>query len=437
MASLSPSGPIPPPPVAGAPPPGSWRSRTFASFEVPNYRWFFFGQGTSLVGSWIRSTAQGWLVYTLTGSRLDLGTVAALAQLPLFLAPLAGSVADRVDKRRLLVVLAAAAMALSLALSWLTWTGEVRVGHVMALAALAGLEFAFELPTRQSWVVEMVGRGHLMNAIALNSAMFNAARMVGPAAAGLLMGAFAGGGREGALRGIALCFLVDGLSFLAVIFALTRIRPARPAAPRKGDGLLEGLGAGFAYVRGNRRARVLLTLMAITIVFGWSYLALMPAFAKDVLGLGERGFGLLLSANGVGAALGALWVAGRGEAPSRLALRRRVFGSIGLFAAMVVAFSRTRDPWLAAAALAPAGFGAISFVSTSNTLIQQAVPDELRGRVMGIWGMVFGGSFPVGSWLLSRVADRTDTALAITLGGGACLVLCGLVWLRLPPSGDG
>jgi MFS family permease len=427
----------PPPTVAAeAPPTGSWRRRTFASFGVPGYRWFFFGQGTSFVGSWVRATAQGWLVYTLTGSRLDLGTVAALGQLPLFLAPVAGSIADRVDKRRLLVVLAAFAMAISLVLAWLTWTGQVRVGHVMVLAALAGVEFAFELPTRQSWVVEVVGREHLMNAIALNSAMFNSARMAGPALAGLLMGTFAGEGRDGAMRGIAFCFLVDGLSFLAVIFALLRIRPVHAAARAAPGGLAESLREGFAYVRGNRRARILLTLMAISIVFGWSYLALMPALAKDVLGLDETGFGLLLAANGVGAALGALWVAGRPEAKTRRVLRRRVFGSIALFGSMVVALSFQRDPRLAAVAVALSGFGAISFVSTGNTLIQQAVPDALRGRVMGIWGLVFGGSFPTGSWLLGLLAERTDVPFAIGLGGALCLALSAVVWLRLPPAAD-
>jgi MFS family permease len=432
------SEPLPPDALPEAPPPGAWHRRTFASFSVANYRWFFLGQGTSLVGSWVRSTAQGWLVYLLTGSRLDLGTVAALGQLPLVLSPLAGAVADRMDKKRLLYGLAAFAMALSLALAALVWTGEVRTWHVMVVAALAGLEMAFEIPVRQSYVVEMVGKRHLLNAIALNSAMFNGARMVGPALAGVLMGLFAGGEEAGApaLRGIAICFLVDGLSFLAVIFALFRIR-STPARRAEEGGLRQRLAAGFAYVRGSRRARVLLTLLGVCTVFGWSYLALMPAFAKDVLHLGERGFGLLLSANGIGASLGALWVAGRPETGDRASIRRRVFGSLGLFASMVVVFSRMTHPWLAAAALALAGFGAISFVSTSNTLIQLAVPDHLRGRVMGIWALVFGGAMPVGSWIVGATAQATDTPLAITLSGAACLALSGLVWLRLPPAGRG
>jgi MFS family permease len=410
----------------------TYASRTFASFSVPNYRWFFFGQGTSLVGSWVRSAAQGWLVYLLTGSRLDLGSVAALGQLPLVLSPFAGALADRIDKRKLLVGLAAFAMALSLALSWLVWTGEVRTWHIMVIAALAGVEMAVEIPVRQSYVVEMVGRERLLNAIALNSAMFNAARMIGPAVAGLLMGAFSGGGAP-PLRGIAVCFLFDGLSFLAVIFALLRIRSAPLEKPPEEGGWRDRLTAGFRYVRGDRRARVLLVLLGVCTVFGWSYLALMPAFAKDILRLGEQGFGLLLSANGVGAALGALWVAGRPESEGRGAIRRRVFGSLGLFAAMVIVFSRMTDPWAAAACLAVAGFGAISFVSTSNTLIQMAVPNHLRGRVMGIWAFVFGGSMPLGSWLIGAAAEHWDTPVAIALSGAACLALSGIVWLRLPP----
>jgi MFS family permease len=412
---------------------------------VANYRWFFFGQGTSLVGSWVRSSAQSWLVYLITGSRMDLGTVAALGQLPLVLSPLAGAVADRLDKRRLLTGLAAFAMALSLVLAALVWTGEVRTWQIMLVAALAGLEMAFEIPVRQSYVVEMVGREHLLNAIALNSAMFNGARMVGPAVAGVLMGLFTAGVpgtedpsalRDAAMRGIALCFLVDGLSFLAVMFALTRIRSSPAEVPDEEGGWKGRLTAGFTYIRGDRRTRILLALLGVCTVFGWSYLAMMPAFAKDVLHLGEQGYGFLLSANGVGAALGALWVAGRPEPASRLAIRRRVFGSLGLFATMVIVFSRMRDPWLAAATLALAGFGAISFVSTSNTLIQLAVPDHLRGRVMGIWALVFGGSMPVGSLFVGMVAQRTDTSLAITLSGACCLVLSGLVWLRLPPPDD-
>lgn len=413
-----------------------WRRRTFASFAVPNYRWFFFGQGTSLVGSWMRATAQGWLVYSLTGSRLDLGTVAALSQVPLFLSPVAGAFADRMDKRRLLMALASFCMVLSLTLAALVGSGEVRVGHVMLIACLAGCEMAVELPARQSYVVEMVGREHLLNAIALNSAMFNTARMIGPALAGLLMWAFGGRTPEAAMRGIALCFLVDGCSYSAVIFALTRIRTDPRAEPPADGGWRERLLAGFAYVRGDRRARLLLTLLAICILFGWSYVAVLPAFAKDVLGLGERGFGLLLSANGVGAAAGALWVAGRREAASRALLRRRVFGSLMLFGTMVVVFSRMTEPVLAGACLALAGFGAISFVSTSNTLIQLAVPDHLRGRVMGIWALVFGGSMPLGSWMVGALAQATDTPLAIGVSGAACLLFSGIVWLRLPPVGE-
>lgn len=438
------TSPAPPAAPAQSAPSPPWKRRTFASFAVPNYRWFFVGQGTSLVGSWVRSAAQGWLVYLLTGSELMLGTVAACSQLPLVLSPLAGAIADRLDKRRFLMGLALVAMCLTLTLAGLSWTGSVRPWHIMVVAALAGVEMAFELPTRQSYVVEMVGREHLHNAIALNSAMFNSARMIGPALAGLLMGAFsasgAGGGdaealRLASLRGIGLCFLVDGLSYLAVLFALTRIHTERTHAASEG-GWAERLGAGFRYVSGNRRARVILLLLSVAVVFGWSYMALMAAFAQDVLHLDERGYGLLMSCNGLGACVGALWVAGRPEATSRRVVRRRVFGALWLFGTMVIVFSRMADPRLAGAALAVAGFGAIAFVSTSNTLIQLAVPDHLRGRVMGIWALVFGASMPTGSWLVGLVAEWTGPRQAITLSAITCLLLSGLVWLRLPPPSD-
>jgi MFS family permease len=226
---------------------------------------------------------------------------------------------------------------------------------------------------------------------------------------------------------------VDGLSFLAVIVALGRIRSLPlERAPEEG-GWWERLLAGFAYVRGDLRARVLLVLLAVCTIFGWSYLALMPAHAKDVLHLDAAGYGRLLSANGVGAALGALLVAGRPEAATRREIRRRVFGALGLFGSMVVAFAWMPGALLAGAALALAGFGAIAFVSTSNTLIQVAVPNHLRGRVMGIWALVFGGSMPVGSFLIGHLAEATDTPVAIAASGTLCLVLSGLAWLRLPP----
>ncbi len=426
---MSPTSDIPdavPPPASASPAPAvdeGWRERLFGAFAVENFRWFFFGQGVSLVGSWMRTAAQAWLVYEITGSKTELGLVAALSQLPLVLfSPLAGTLADRVDKRRLLMGLSVFAAALSIALGVLALLDVVEPWHVRLIAFLSGVEMACEIPVRQSFVVEMVGRRHLTNAIALNSFLFNTARVVGPALAGLLMG----------LVGPAICFLLDGASFGAVLVALARIRPRRTALAQEEGGWFGRLRAGFRYVRDERRTRILIVLLGIGGVFGWSFMALMPAFAKDVLSLGAGGYGLLYAAMGAGAATGALWVAGRAAA-SGMRLRHQVFGSIWLSAVMVVAFSQAPNAWLAGGALVLAGFGMLGFVSASNGLIQDTVPDALRGRVMGIWALVFGGTTPLGAYLLGHAAEAWGPRPAVAASGGACLLLSAAVYLRMPP----
>jgi MFS family permease len=403
--------------------PLAWARQTLASLSLRNFRLFYLGQGTSLVGTWVRRTALGWLVYELTGSRALLGTVMAVALVPLFvLSPLAGAIADRVDKRRLIVASMALASLTSAAIATLVLAGRAEVWHLMALAALGGVAFAFEAPARQAVVVEMVGRDHLLNAIALNSALVNLSRIVGPGIAGLLMGTV----------GIGFCFLLDALSYLVAIGSFLAMDLPRRLPPPATESRWQQLMAGFVEVHHNRRVRTLLLLLFFMGVFGWSAQTLMPAIAQDLLHFSELRYGVLMSTFGVGAIVGALIVAGRaGKNTSRL----QVFGGLWTLCAgaLVVSVSRAFLPL--SLGLAVAGFGAVMFLSTSNTLIQTSVDDAIRGRVMGIWAVGFGGSLPLGALLSGWVAEVISPFLTIGIFAGV-LAAAGLaVWWRLPRGG--
>jgi MFS family permease len=397
------------PTEAPFPPPEPWAKRTFAAFSSPNYRLFFLGQGVSMVGSWARSTAQGWLVYDLTGDKRKLAWVSAASLLPLALLALpAGAVIDRVDKRRLLLWTQVVQMALSAALATLVATGAVRWEHVLAIATGMGIAVAFEMPCRQAFVVEMVGKENLRNAVALNSILFNLALILGPAIAAGLM----------ATVGIWACFAFDALSFVAIIagFAWMVLPPHAPR-PRTEHGWAH-LTAGVRYVARDLRVRTLMTLLAIAMVFGWSYSSLLPAYARDVLREGETGYAWLFASSGVGACVGALWVAGRhGGRPHWV-----VFGTLWLFSASLLGFASTT--WLAPAMAlrALAGLSMIAFFATCNYAIQVSVPDALRGRVMALWALVFGASLPLGNVLMGEVAQRLGTSHAIGGGAAACLL---------------
>jgi MFS family permease len=394
----------------------------FASLAIRPYRIFFIGQGVSLVGTWMRQTAQGWLVYDLTGSKLLLGTASALGLLPLFfLSTVAGAMADRLPKRRLLLWAQTAMMAVSLTVAILVASDQIRVWHLMLAAGLIGTAFAVDLPTRQSFYITLVGRRDLLNAIALNSAAFNAARILGPAAAGLIMASF----------GLAACFYADAASFVAVLASLLllRVTETPPAGP--GTSHRQMLREGFAYVRSTRSVKTLLFLLGVVSVFGWSYVALIPAYARDVLDLREAGYGALLAAHGAGALAGALFVASRGE---RRRARAQVFGGLWLFSLSLGAFAVVQSMALAYVTLAISGAGLIAFISTANTQIQWTVPDALRGRVMGVWGLVFGGGLPLGSVLLGALAEKLGVRAALGLGACICLVVSAAVYFSLPPS---
>ena len=382
--------------------------QTFSSLRHRNFRLFFFGQLISLVGTWMQNTAQGWLIYKLTGSRILLGVVAAAGSAPLALFSIWGGwIADHYPKRSVLIVTQTISMTLAFILTAIVWAGMVQPWHILVIAFLSGVVLAFDMPSRQSFMVEMSSREDLMNAISLNSSIVNGARIIGPAVAGEIM----------ARAGMTFCFFLNGVSFLAVIIGLRLMRlPQHIPRVRKETPLQQALG-GFRYVRTNFRLMALMSLFAVVGVFGWSYAVLMPAFARDILHLSEKGYGRLMASNGCGALLAALLLASAGD---RLSKRLLVFGGVLLFSAMLILFALSRNDLLSHLLLGGAGFGMMLFFSLSNTLIQTSVPDELRGRVMGIWALIFGGIIPIGSLEAGALAHAINLSGTLIINASIC-----------------
>jgi MFS family permease len=392
---------------------------TFASLRHRNFRLFFAGQLVSLIGTWMQNTAQGWLVYQLTGSKLLLGVVAAVGSTPMMLFSIwGGSVADRHSKRQIILCTQTGMMLLAFVFAGLVWSGLIRPWHILVLAALGGLAMAFDMPARQAFMVEMTNREDLINAISLNSSIVNGARVVGPSVAGLLM----------ARVGIEMCFFLNGLSFLAVIAGLWMMRLPKFIPPARPSSAWAHAVEGFAYVWQHRRMRTILILFAIVGIFGWSYSVLMPAFARDVLHVGQTGYGVLLSANGIGALLGALTVATVGNQVNR---RFLVLGGLWVFSAMLLLLGWTSSYRVALVCLGIAGWGMLLFFSTTNTLLQTSASDEMRGRVMGIWALVFGGMTPIGGLEAGTLSHYAGLRWAVTLGAMICALAALVVWINV------
>jgi len=383
--------------------------KTFSAFKHRNFRLYFIGQLISFTGTWMTTTAQGWLVYQLTGSKALLGVVAAAASAPMLIfATLGGWIADRYPKRSVIVCTQISSMMLSLAMAALVWTKIVQPWQIIMLAVLGGITMAFDMPARQSFVIEMTSREDLMNAISLNSSAFNCARIVGPSIAGLLM----------AHISIAACFLCDGLSFIPVIAGLLLMRfPKKETEIASGGGAIAQALEGFRYVWGHRRVLTILALFTVVGVFGWSYSVLLPAFARDILHLGANGYGLLMAGSGVGALVAALTVASAGH---MLSTRTMALGGVWIFSGTLVLFAFTKNLYLGVILLAIVGFGLVLYFSTSNTVLQSIVPDEMRGRVMGIWALIFGGMIPLGSLEAGLMADVLGTPATMAVGALIC-----------------
>jgi MFS family permease len=385
------------------------------AFHHRNYRLFFTGQLVSLVGTWMQQVAQAWLVLQLTGDPIWLGIVASAQFLPVMILGLFGGVlADALPKRQVLLAAQVAMMILAFVLAALVITDVVEVWMILVLAVLLGIANAVDMPVRQSFAVELVGRDHVGNAVALNSAMFNAARIVGPAAAGLAIGAF----------GVAAAFLVNGLSFLAVIVGLWLIDddelelPTRIDRPTTARAVVDNLVDGLAYVRQTPVVLLAVVVVGTVATAGMNWNVLIPAFAQDELNSDAAGYGFLMAASGVGALVAALrLVVGGRPRPSRLATGALVLGVASVALALFRVFP------LSLGLMFLAGFGAILMAATGNTTIQTAVPDHLRGRVMSVYTTVFSASVPIGGLAMGAIASAFGTAVAIGVGGILTLVV--------------
>jgi len=384
-----------------------------------NYQLFFAGQLISLIGTWMDQVAESWLVYRLTGSALLLGTVAFAAQIPVFLlAPIGGALADRYNRRRILVGTQSSMMALTFVLAWLTLSHRVQIWHVVTLAALTGIVNAFDLPARQAFVVDMVSRTDLVNAIALNSSMFNGARIIGPALAGIVVAAI----------GEGWCFFANGISFIAVIAGLLMMRMERPRQALEGSPV-ENIIEGFRFVAGTGPVRALMSLLGLVSFTAMPYAVLMPVFAAQILHGGARALGLLMGCSGAGALMGALTLAMR---KTLKGLSVWVAVSCAGFGTALLLFSFSRSMWLSCALLVPAGFCMMIQMASSNTLIQSMVPDRLRGRVMSVYAMTFMGMAPLGALLAGSLAHNLGAPWTVAIGGIISIAGAAVFGARLP-----
>jgi MFS family permease len=394
----------------------SWRA-----LRHHNYRLFFTGQLISLMGTWMHSAAQSWLVYRLTGSSLLLGTLGFATQFPVFLlAPAGGVLADAKSRHRIVLWTQSLSMALAFALAALTLAGVVRVWHVVVVATLLGIVNAFDIPARQAFVNDMVGKEDLLNAIALNSTVFHGARIVGPAVAGFVISATSEG----------WCFFVNGLSFFAIIVALLMMRMSPATPPQPSGSALRNLLEGFEFVSHPGLVRSLLLLLGLVSIAGMPYAVLLPVFADRILHGGPRALGFLMGAAGIGALSGALRLATRSDASG---LTRWVAFCAALCGASLVAFSHSRIFWLSAALLVPVGFSVTMQMVASNTVIQKLAPDALRGRVLAVYAMMFMGMQPVGALIGGALAQRIGAQSTVALGGIACLAGSALFALSALP----
>ncbi|MGH9456197.1 MAG: MFS transporter [Thermoanaerobaculia bacterium] len=385
-----------------------------------NYRLFFSGQLLSLVGTWLQSVAQAWLVYRLTDSALLLGLIGFANNFPVFfVAPFGGMVADRANRRRVLLATQIASMLLAGGLAAVTLTGVVRTWHVFVLATLLGVVNGFDIPARQSFVVDLVGRDDLVNAIALNSTAFNLARVAGPALAGIIV----------AVAGEGPCFLMNAVSYLAVIGGLAMIRLPDVVRGATGESTIRVLTGGFRFAGATGPIRALLLLLVVLSFTGMPYTVLMPIFADELLGRGARGLGMLMGATGIGALAGSISLATR---KTVIGLGRWVARAALGFGVCLVLFSVSRSFWLSVALLLPVGFSMVLSMAASNTLIQAMVPDEIRGRVMAVYSMVFMGGAPLGALFAGALAESLGAPLTVAAGGLLTIAAATVFWLRLP-----
>ncbi len=382
----------------------------FRALQHRNFQLFIAGQLISLIGTWMQTTAQLWLIYELTGSAAFLGVLGFASQVPmLFLSSLGGYVGDRYDRKRGVIATQSASMILAFVLAALKLTNIVNKWEVLVIAFLVGIVNAFDVPIRQAFFVQMVGKEDLPNAIALNSSIFNGARVVGPAMAGFAIAWF----------GEGWCFFLNGLSFVAVIVALLMMRIERTETKPSEDSPLKSFVQGFHFAMSDAAVRPALLLLSVLSLFGLQYSVFLPIYANDILRGGARILGLLMSAAGVGAVLGALHFAARTHYKG---LARWIAATSMTCAAGLIIFSQARFFWLCAAVLFVVGFAATSQMAATNTLIQNRVPDELRSRVMAVYATMFMGVQPIGSLIAGGVAKHIGAPYTLTVFGSLVLI---------------
>ena len=398
----------------------------FRALKHRNFQLFIAGQLVSLIGTWMQTTAQLWLVYRLTGSAALLGVFGFANQIPmLVLASVGGYIGDRYSRHRGVIATQTISMLLAFLLAGLTLTHLVKVWHLIAVTLLVGIVNAFDVPIRQAFFVQMVGKADLPNAIALNSSIFNGARVVGPAIAGFAI----------AWVGEGWCFFLNGLSFLAVIFALTAMKIGPQERTDSGESPLQNLLQGFRFAMYDRPIRSTLLLMSMLSIFGLQYSVFMPIFAEDVLHSGARGLGYLMSAAGVGAVLGALQFAAR---TAYKGLAKWIAAMSVICSVCLMIFSQSKIFWLSILVLFIVGFAATSQMAATNTTVQNRSPDALRGRLMAVYATMFMGVQPLGALLAGGIAKRMGAPATLAIFGAICLlgslIFAAWVLLRVRPG---
>jgi MFS family permease len=393
----------------------------FRSFQYRNYRLFFSGQSISLIGTWIQRIATPWLVYHLTGSALLLGVIGFAGQIPTFLiAPFAGVMTDRWNRYHILIGTQIAAMIQALILALLYFTGTIEIWHIVLLNVFLGCVNAFDVPARQSFVIEMVEKKEdLGNAIALNSSMVNGARLLGPSIAGILI----------AFTGEGICFLLNGISYLFVIVSLLLMKVKPRKIKRKDTNVLKELKDGFSYAFGFAPIKYIIFLLSMVSLMGMQYAVLMPVFAKEILHGGSHTFGFLMGATGVGALTGALYLASRKNAKGLIKI---IPLAAGIFGLGLISFSFSRVFLLSLALLVITGLGMMLQMASSNTILQTIVDDDKRGRVMSFYTMAFMGTAPFGSLLAGGLAKIIGVSHTILIGGISCIIGALLFAYKLP-----
>ncbi|PIQ91113.1 MAG: MFS transporter [Candidatus Omnitrophica bacterium CG11_big_fil_rev_8_21_14_0_20_41_12] len=395
----------------------------FSSLKVKYFRIYWLGMFVSLIGTWIQTVTQSWLVFELTNSAFLLGVVGFLSSIPMFVLSLFGGVlADRVNKRNILIFTQGAFMLLAFLLAVLTQFKLITPLQVMFIALFNGMIMAFDAPARQSIVVELVGKKHLFNAITLNSVAFNSSRIIGPAIAGVLI----------SVIGMSGCFYLNGVSFFAVIIALLYIKLGKTTAP-KNSSALGDLKEGLIFIRGNRLILALVSMVAAVSLFGISYVILMPVFANNVLHVGGRGLGVLMSSIGIGALIGSFGLASLGDFKFK---GRLLIGSVFLFSFSLIAFSLSKNYLVAILTLILVGCSSFIPIALINTLLQINVPDAFRGRVMGLFMITFAGIMPFGNLISGSLAQSLGVSTALFYCGLACLVLFTLINFLFPGTRD-